>query len=326
MRSTDFRKRSGQHRQPNRYRIARYAHPMSIKISSEVWTSSSAKASSRLVLLALADYADDDGYCYPSIARLAVKCVLTERNVQLILRYLEQIGELVTERGAGRGNVNAYWVLPPATLERLRLEGKTVQTFHPLRILEERVKAASETVKEDAEKANPEVQMVKPTSPRTVTNHQEPSTTTTAQKGETRGVGTLEPDQPAPTLVQHQQSSSAARTMLGTADGRARGSAPPASRAWALWLTLNPAPAWLEPDPWLRWLSDLDERGISATAGRLEEQLKRLRELSMGGEPQAQVVARAIASGWINFYPVRVAQTRSTPRPSRSDDRYGRYR
>lgn len=299
---------------------------MSIKVSSEVWASSSSKSSSRLVLLALADYTDDDGYCYPSIARLAVKCVLTERGVQLILRDLERTGELVTERGAGRGNVNAYWVLPPATLERLRLEGKTVRNFHPLRVLEERVKPTSETVNEDAEKVQLETQRVKPSSPRTVINHQEPSKTTTAQKGETRDAETLETDQPAPTLVQHQQSSSADRTTPGTADGRARVSAPPASQTWGMWLMVNPAPAWLEPDPWLRWLSDLDERGISATAGRLEEQLKRLCELHSAGEAQAEIVARAIAGGWVNFYPPRAAQTRPTPLPSRGDDRYGRYR
>ncbi len=300
---------------------------MSIKICTEVWASSSAKASSRLVLLALADYADDDGYCYPSVARLAMKCVLTERNVQLILRYLEQSSELVTQLGAGRGNVNAYLVLPPATLERLRLEGKTVQNFHPLRVLEERVKAVSETVKEDAEKVKLEAQRVKPTSPRTVINHQNPLETTIAQKGETRGAGTLEADQPTRTPIQQRQRSSADHTTLGIADGRARGSAPPpASRAWTVWLKVNPAPAWLEPDPWLRWLNDLDERGISATAGRLEEQLKRLHDLFMSGEPQAKIVARAIAGGWSNFYPPRVSPAQSAPRPSRTDDRYGRYR
>lgn len=299
---------------------------MSIKVSSEIWASSSAKSSSRLMLLALADYADDDGYCYPSIARLAVKCMLTERGVQLILRYLERSGELVTQHGVGRGNVNAYWVLPPATLERLWLEGKTVQTSHPLRILEERVKAASETVQKDAEKMKPEAQMVKPSSPRTVINHQQPSRTTTAQKGETRGAGTLEADQPVRTPTKNQQFSSADRTTLGTADGRAKVSAPPASRAWAARLTLNPAPTWLDPEPWLRWLNDLDERGISATAGRLEEQLKRLRELHSAGEAQALVIARAIAGGWVNFYPSRAAATQPAPLPLRSDDRYGRYR
>ena len=177
------------------------------------------------MLLALADYANDDAH--PSVARLAVKCTLTERSVQLILRDLEISGELVTQRGAGRGHVNAYWVLPPATITRLRLEGKTAHTFHPLWALEEKVKATSETVKEDAEKVKTAAQTVKPASPRTVINHQEPSRTTTGEKGETRDGETLEPKQPVRMRVQHQPVSSAARTALGTANGWGKGSAPP---------------------------------------------------------------------------------------------------
>jgi hypothetical protein len=80
---------------------------VSIKVMGEVWESSSTKGGSRLFLLALADFANDEGYCHPSVARLAVKSALTERNVQLILRDLETRGELVTLRGAERGNVNA---------------------------------------------------------------------------------------------------------------------------------------------------------------------------------------------------------------------------
>ena len=73
---------------------------------AEVWESSSAKGGARLVLLALADFANEEGYCYPSIERLALKSALTGRNVQLILRNLESRGELVVLLGAGRGNVN----------------------------------------------------------------------------------------------------------------------------------------------------------------------------------------------------------------------------
>ena len=91
----------------------------------------------------------------------------------------------LTQRGAGCGHVNAYWVLPPATAARLKLAGETLRTFHPVRALEQKVKAASETVKEDAEKVKPAVQTVKPASPRTVINHQEPSRTTTVLRGET---------------------------------------------------------------------------------------------------------------------------------------------
>jgi Helix-turn-helix domain len=107
---------------------------------AEVWESSSAKGGARLVLLALADHANDEGYCHPSVARLARKSALTERNVQLILRNLEARGELVTLRSSGRGNVNAYWVLPPATITRLKLEGKNAKSFHPLQTLEEKVR------------------------------------------------------------------------------------------------------------------------------------------------------------------------------------------
>ncbi len=63
---------------------------------TEVWESSSTKGGARLVLLALADYANDEGYCHPGVERLALKSALTERNVQFILRDLEARGELVT--------------------------------------------------------------------------------------------------------------------------------------------------------------------------------------------------------------------------------------
>ncbi len=288
----------------------------------EVWESSSTKGGSRLVLLALADFANDEGYCHPSVTRLAVKSALTERNVQLILRDLEARGELVTLRGAGRGNVNAYWVLPPATVARLTLEGRNAKNFHPLRALEEKVKTSAETVKSEAQKAKFSVQRVKRVSPGTVINHQEPSRTTNGQTS-----SGPEGQQRVQTPASADQFSGAARAVLGTAHGRARSSAPPAaSAAWQAWLRANPAPDWLEVEAWTRWLEDLDGRGVRATAGRLEEQLKRLRELSLGGEPQSAVVARAIAGGWATFYPTRATKPVLERSGASSDDRYGRYR
>src|SRR5205085_11509747 len=47
------------------------------------------KSTSKIVLLALADHANDDGRSiYPSVGRLAHKCGLTERAVQLQLHEL----------------------------------------------------------------------------------------------------------------------------------------------------------------------------------------------------------------------------------------------
>ena len=150
---------------------------MSIKIMTEVWESSSTKGDSRLVLLALADFANDEGYCFPSLERIALKSALSKRNVQMILRDLKSRGELVILQGAGRGNVNAYWVLPPASKLRLTQEGKNTQNFHPFARLEEKVKSTAEKVKSEAQKVKSTTKKVKPTSPessRNTMNHQEP--------------------------------------------------------------------------------------------------------------------------------------------------------
>ena len=291
----------------------------------EVWESSSAKGGARLVLLALADHANDEGYCHPSVARLALKSALTERNVQLILRNLEARGELVTLRGAGRGNVNAYWVLPPATVMRLRLEGKNAKNFHPLQTLEEKMKSTTEKVKTDTQKVKSTTEKVKPTSPRTIKNHQEPSRTNTRPEVQTRRRTSLGPGQPLRKPLNVNQPSSADRTPLETANGFSKGSA---RDAWAAWLGANAPPDWLEPKAWARWLRDLDEREIRVTTGRLEEHVKRLHELHASGESQAAIVTRAIAGGWVNLYPSRASPDLSKSKPSTSstDDRYGRYR
>jgi hypothetical protein len=298
---------------------------VSIKVMAEVWESSSVKGGARLVLLALADHANDEGYCHPSVARLARKSALTERNVQLILRNLESRGELVTLRSAGRGNVNAYWVLPPATVARLTLEGKNAKNFHPLQTLEEKVKSTPEKVKIVAQKVKAATEKVKPTSPRTVKNRQEPSRTTTGLEVQTRGQTSLGPKSTTRKPSKVNPSSSADRTTLETANGFAKGSA---RDAWAAWLTANAPPDWLEPEPWERWLGDLDEREIRVTSGRLEEQVKRLHDLQASGESQAAIVARAIAGGWSNLYPPRASSDMSKAKPSTSSthDRYGRYR
>ena len=46
------------------------------------WQSSRARGTDLLVLLALADIANDDGECWPSIAHLARKCRIDERTTQ----------------------------------------------------------------------------------------------------------------------------------------------------------------------------------------------------------------------------------------------------
>lgn len=65
-----------------------------------VWELSQSKGAARLVLLALADWADDDGYCYPSLSAIVRKTQLTRPGVLQILRRLKELGEVeVTVRG-----------------------------------------------------------------------------------------------------------------------------------------------------------------------------------------------------------------------------------
>lgn len=67
---------------------------MSVHVASAVWANSEQKGSALLVLLALADYANDEGVCWPSVASLQKRSRLSRRSVQLQLRRLEAAGEI----------------------------------------------------------------------------------------------------------------------------------------------------------------------------------------------------------------------------------------
>lgn len=65
----------------------------------------------KLLLLAIADHADDAGFnAYPSIARLAERCTISERTVQRALRALEKDGWIAVQRRATRYQPTCYRV------------------------------------------------------------------------------------------------------------------------------------------------------------------------------------------------------------------------
>ena len=85
---------------------------MSIKVTTAVWKKSRQAGGALLVLLALADFADDQGRAYPSIPTLAHRARLTDRQVRRILTTLVTSGELMIERhGGGRNLSNRYRVI-----------------------------------------------------------------------------------------------------------------------------------------------------------------------------------------------------------------------
>jgi hypothetical protein len=81
---------------------------------SQVWANSKHKGSTLVLLLAIADFADDEGYAYPAVQTLSHKCRMSERNTRYTLRALVDSGELLIKRGAGQRGANLYRV----TVER----------------------------------------------------------------------------------------------------------------------------------------------------------------------------------------------------------------
>jgi DNA-binding IscR family transcriptional regulator len=85
---------------------------MSIRVMTSVWDDTRTQTHSELlVLLALADWASDDGYCWPTVPALAAKARLSERAVQQILGRLTATGRIRRIAGGGRGHANQYQVL-----------------------------------------------------------------------------------------------------------------------------------------------------------------------------------------------------------------------
>jgi predicted transcriptional regulator len=77
---------------------------MSIHIMSAVWKMD-LPDSEKLIMLALADWSNDDGQCWPSIAKLAAKSSKSERTVQGALKSLEAKGALSRVMKSGKGTI-----------------------------------------------------------------------------------------------------------------------------------------------------------------------------------------------------------------------------
>jgi Helix-turn-helix domain len=101
---------------------------MSIKIMAAVWELDLPQ-NQKLVLLALADHADDRGTCYPSVARIAWKCGYSPRQTQAILKELRSsaVLEPISSLTGGRGLATEYKIhyekgakLAPFSNERVR--------------------------------------------------------------------------------------------------------------------------------------------------------------------------------------------------------------
>lgn len=87
---------------------------MSIKVMSLVWEHYPEGGTNLLALLALADYSDDDGRCFPSISSIAKKIRLKHRQAQRLVHklindgYVRVIGN---QQGGWHGDTRRYQIM-----------------------------------------------------------------------------------------------------------------------------------------------------------------------------------------------------------------------
>jgi hypothetical protein len=102
---------------------------MSIKIMTRVWAESKAKSSKLLLLLAIADFADDNGFAWPGMDTLAEKIRMTTQSVRNLTQDLMQAGELVKISRADQGRTNLYIVMTGITDEELKSARDKAEQF-----------------------------------------------------------------------------------------------------------------------------------------------------------------------------------------------------
>ena len=71
---------------------------MSSNATRHTWTIDVSSSAELIVLLALAEFADDCGECFPSIRRLAQMTKLSSRHVRRSIKSLEKSGHISVKR------------------------------------------------------------------------------------------------------------------------------------------------------------------------------------------------------------------------------------
>jgi DNA-binding transcriptional regulator YhcF (GntR family) len=126
---------------------------MGIEYYKYVWKNYKKQGGHKLVMLALADYANDEtGECWPSIATLAEMVCVSDRQVQKILADLKQSGDIDVKVAHGRTNTNTYRIIKKGEPQDTFNEGK--DELHDTFSEEKKVNYSTEKVNSSAEKVN----------------------------------------------------------------------------------------------------------------------------------------------------------------------------
>ena len=134
---------------------------MSIRIMSQVWNMEIDDSTTKLTLMALADFSDDEGYCYPSYEVLAKKISKSKRTAIRAVEKLAELGFLQKEKRElkdGTSSANLYKILS---------EKDRVTQTHP-RVTNEKERVTSMTLPSDTDDT-PRVTSMTPCSDKGVT-------------------------------------------------------------------------------------------------------------------------------------------------------------
>lgn len=75
---------------------------MSYRALQYAWDYQGISATQKIVLVSLADQANDDGFCWPSISNLSLRTCLQDRAIRYALSELEQLGAIRRTARAGK--------------------------------------------------------------------------------------------------------------------------------------------------------------------------------------------------------------------------------
>lgn len=182
-----------------------------------VWDHSKQGGGALVLMLAIADYAHDDGGgARPSIPTLAKKTRMTPRNVNLLIARLVAAGELEVVVGGGLHNTNAYRLTlpglgPAEDTETLKsFQGETTQTLKPASVKKPAnpEKPGKQTLKFPA--ANPEKpgdETLKPASADPLTDPSMNQDVKPESVSRTRARPTIDTYQPSPDFLAEAEAT-----------------------------------------------------------------------------------------------------------------------
>lgn len=81
---------------------------MSVHVTSQLWRRLPYEGAELLVMMALGDYASEEGHAFPSYKALAAKARCSVKTVQRVVARAERDGYLVVDRGSGKRNFTVY--------------------------------------------------------------------------------------------------------------------------------------------------------------------------------------------------------------------------